>query len=285
MYVYVMYNDKNEVLYVGKTINIESRMRQHFGKDAEEWKMEVKNIKYMNCFTEIDMSIYEIYLINVLKPKYNKALLFSGDTNLNLHYNLIDYNIKTGDFVLLSTEEKRKFKNLITIVDDEKYNTNFYNRKKSKSKIEAVLSNKWRLDKNNKDKVLKLFYNTTNIYKNKSKTKYFKNAKLAWIYYEYPEFINKINTFKRIANFSLHKNSLDEEVQILAYLRNDFRLNKDRQLDDILSLESLIRLLKNTAIKNDKPILLYLPSPRMRRLFIKYLNNELGGQYEETSKN
>ena len=129
MYVYVMYNDKNEVLYVGKTINIESRMRQHFGKDAEEWKMEVKNIKYMNCFTEIDMSIYEIYLINVLKPKYNKALLFSGDTNLNLHYNLIDYNIKTGDFVLLSTEEKRKFKNLITIVDDEKYNTNFYNRK------------------------------------------------------------------------------------------------------------------------------------------------------------
>ena len=65
MYVYVMYNDKNEVLYVGKTINIESRMRQHFGKDAEEWKMEVKNIKYMNCFTEIDMSIYEIYLIKI----------------------------------------------------------------------------------------------------------------------------------------------------------------------------------------------------------------------------
>ena len=56
-------------------------------------------------------------------------------------------------------------------------------------------------------------------------------------------------------------------------------------MDDILSLESLIGLLKNTAIKNDKPILLYLPSPRMRRLFIKYLNNELGGQYEKTSKN
>lgn len=281
MYVYVMYDKVGNVLYVGKTRDMKIRMSQHFGKEAEEWKSEVRNIKYMNCFTEIDMSIYEIYLINVLKPKYNKSLLFSGDTNLMLHYNLIDYNIKTDDLNLLSDEEKCKFRNLVIIVDDEKYNTNFYNRKKSKLKIEAVLSNKWRLNKDNEDKVLKLFYNITNIYKSRNKTEHFKNAKLAWIYYEYPEFIKKINTFKRIANFSLHKNNIDEKVQILAYLRNDFCLNKDGQLDDILSLERLIGLLKNTAIKNDKHVLLYLPSPRMRNLLTKYLNCELGGQHEK----
>ena len=275
MYVYVMYAESNEVLYVGKTRDMKSRMNQHFGVAKESWKDDVSYIKYMNCYTEVDMSIYEIYLINKLKPKYNKSLLFSGNTNLNLHYNLIDYNISTDDLFLLSEEEKFKFKKLITIVDNESYNTNFYNRKESKLKIEGVLSNKWRLRKENEDYILKLFYNITNIYKNKSKMERFKNGKLAWMYYECPKFINEINTFKRISNFSLHKNNIDENVQILAYLRNDFCLNKEGQIDDILSLENLIKLLKNTAIKNDKYVLLYLPSPRMRNLLIKYLNNEL----------
>ena len=92
----------------------------------------------------------------------------------------VEYNIKTDDLNLLSDEERCKFRNLVIIVDDEKYNTNFYNRKKSKLKIEAVLSNKWRLNKDNEDKVLKLFYNITNIYKSRNKTEHFKNAKLEY---------------------------------------------------------------------------------------------------------
>ena len=32
MYVYVMYAENNEVLYVGKTRDMKARMNQHFGK-------------------------------------------------------------------------------------------------------------------------------------------------------------------------------------------------------------------------------------------------------------
>lgn len=275
MYVYVMYNKNNEVLYVGKTKNIRLRINQHFNCN-KDWKNDINHIKYMNCYTEVDMSIYEIYLINILKPRYNKSLLFSGDTNLNLHYNLTNYNIDTYYKYLLSEEEKNKFKKLITILDNETYNTNFYNKKGSKLKIEGVLSNTWSRNKENESNILKLFYNVTNIYKNKRKIEKFKNGKLAWIYYEHPKFINEINTLKRISNFSLHKNNIDEDVQILAYLRNDFYLNKDGRINNILSLKDLFELLRNTAIKNDKCVLLYLPSPRMRNLFLRYLNNELG---------
>ena len=47
MYVYVMYAESNEVLYVGKTRDMKSRMNQHFGVAKESWKEDVSYIKYL----------------------------------------------------------------------------------------------------------------------------------------------------------------------------------------------------------------------------------------------
>ena len=91
-YVYVMYDENENVLYVGKTTSMKRRMYQHFKVDFEDWKLDVKYIKYMMLKTEIDMSIYEIFLINKLKPKYNTSLRFKGETSINLRYTLIPYN-------------------------------------------------------------------------------------------------------------------------------------------------------------------------------------------------
>lgn len=48
-YIYKMYGQDNELLYIGKTTNIEARMNQHFPKDTiknQQWKEEVCYIKY-----------------------------------------------------------------------------------------------------------------------------------------------------------------------------------------------------------------------------------------------
>lgn len=42
-YIYKMYDETNELLYIGKTTNIEQRMNCHFSRDIterQEWKMK-----------------------------------------------------------------------------------------------------------------------------------------------------------------------------------------------------------------------------------------------------
>lgn len=275
MYVYVMY-DKNDVaLYVGKTKDIKRRVYQHFNTDVESWKSDVSKIKYLNCITEVDMSIYEIYLINKLSPKYNKSLVFSDDTNLILPYTLVEYNTNLDSTSLLSNEEKIRFRELITIIDDSRYNKNFYNKNDYTSYGDYILSKNWVEKIENKDNILRLFYNLTYIYKNKYMYgEEFKGGKMLWDFYEYPNFIVNVKTFKRISNFSLIKNNIDDSVRFLAYIKNDFYLDNNRRIDEELSLSNLIHLLKNSCLKNNKELLLYLPSERMRNLLNKYLNNE-----------
>ena len=48
-YIYKMYSQDNELLYIGKTTNIESRINQHFSKDTiknQPWKENVSYIDY-----------------------------------------------------------------------------------------------------------------------------------------------------------------------------------------------------------------------------------------------
>ena len=72
MFVYVMYDKDDQVLYVGKTKDMYNRMSQHFGVCREDWKDEVYKMKVAKFNNEVDMSIAEIYFINKFRPKYNK---------------------------------------------------------------------------------------------------------------------------------------------------------------------------------------------------------------------
>ncbi len=73
-YIYKMYDETNELLYIGKTTNIEQRMNCHFSKDMierQEWKNEVAYIDYYEFKTKVDMDIMELYYIALERPKYN----------------------------------------------------------------------------------------------------------------------------------------------------------------------------------------------------------------------
>ena len=69
MFVYRIYYH-NEIVYVGRTSNMERRMGEHFrgGKiDIDR----VSKIEFAETETEADMNLYELYYILKLKPVLN----------------------------------------------------------------------------------------------------------------------------------------------------------------------------------------------------------------------
>lgn len=73
--VYIFYDKDENPLYVGKTKNIKRRIYQH--KRDKNWFNEVLRIDIAYTFNKTNTDIYEIYYINLLKPKYNIASLYN----------------------------------------------------------------------------------------------------------------------------------------------------------------------------------------------------------------
>ncbi|HBG1040861.1 endonuclease [Clostridioides difficile] len=78
-----------ECLYVGKTENICNRHSDHLTNKKEDWCNQDLRFEYMMLDDKYVMDFYEMYLINKLKPKFNKVgkgkmdknkILFSYDS-------------------------------------------------------------------------------------------------------------------------------------------------------------------------------------------------------------
>ena len=76
-YVYRFMSDKNQVLYVGKTVNMDQRMKHHFSKKSHlahtDLYTRVQRIEYMTCKSEYEALQKELAYINFYKPRYNSA--------------------------------------------------------------------------------------------------------------------------------------------------------------------------------------------------------------------
>lgn len=90
-YVYRFKDNKDKVIYVGRTNNIKRRMKEHFKSGHLPLKCykEVNSIEYIACKSEADRNILEIYLINTYKPKYNKKDVYDG----NIKNKMISYGL------------------------------------------------------------------------------------------------------------------------------------------------------------------------------------------------
>ena len=73
--VYLMYAGNGQLLYVGKSVTIRSRVRSHFN-DPEERGMcrQVRRIEVRETAGELGALLLESELIKKLKPMYNRAL-------------------------------------------------------------------------------------------------------------------------------------------------------------------------------------------------------------------
>ena len=73
-YVYRFLDSKGNIIYVGKTVNMDNRMQSHFTKGhlPKECYNSVAKIEYQKYKTESDSLIMETYYITKYSPKYNK---------------------------------------------------------------------------------------------------------------------------------------------------------------------------------------------------------------------
>ena len=76
-YCYRFMSDKNQVLYVGKTVNMDARMKNHFSKKSHLHGSglyeQVQRIEYITCKSEYEALQKELMYINFYKPKFNTA--------------------------------------------------------------------------------------------------------------------------------------------------------------------------------------------------------------------
>jgi excinuclease UvrABC nuclease subunit len=73
-YVYRFLDSKGNIVYIGKTVNMDNRMQSHFTKGhlSKECYNSVAKIEYQKYKTESDSLIMETYYITKYSPKYNK---------------------------------------------------------------------------------------------------------------------------------------------------------------------------------------------------------------------
>ncbi|MGI2296778.1 nucleotide excision repair endonuclease [Paenibacillus sp. GXUN7292] len=77
--IFMFYNDKDELMFVGKARKLRPRIKKHFEDSVSPIKMHRDKVaKIEVCIVEdpVHREIYETYIINKLKAKYNEDKVF-----------------------------------------------------------------------------------------------------------------------------------------------------------------------------------------------------------------
>ncbi|MBU1129796.1 GIY-YIG nuclease family protein [Patescibacteria group bacterium] len=78
--IYIFKNSENEIIYIGKAINLKNRISQYFQKNntlgpkTRQLISQINNISYKTLASEIEALVLEANLIKKHKPKYNSQL-------------------------------------------------------------------------------------------------------------------------------------------------------------------------------------------------------------------
>mgnify|MGYP006291302031 CR=1 FL=1 len=87
-YIYRFMDNKGNILYIGRTNNIERRiLKEHFtdlGHLPEECYKSISKIEYTEIYNESEEIAYEAILINKVRPFYNTQFKDEGNFNIDL---------------------------------------------------------------------------------------------------------------------------------------------------------------------------------------------------------
>ena len=81
-YVYFLIDKNDKLIYVGKSINIHSRIKNHINNKT--WGEEISIVQFRTYPNEATMNFFEKYYIYKLKPRYNIADTTSDSLNVNV---------------------------------------------------------------------------------------------------------------------------------------------------------------------------------------------------------
>ena len=95
-YVYRFLNSKKEIIYVGKSKNLTNRLYAHFNNQQKDWMGEICFIEVAKFQDGATMSIYELYYIDLFKPKYNRDGVYNDSlTSIELpsvNFSVYEFN-------------------------------------------------------------------------------------------------------------------------------------------------------------------------------------------------
>lgn len=77
--IFMFYNDNGELLFVGKARKLRPRIKKHFEDTVsviKEHRDEVTKIEVCHIEDPVNREIYETYIVNELKAKYNVDKVF-----------------------------------------------------------------------------------------------------------------------------------------------------------------------------------------------------------------
>lgn len=77
--IFMFFNDKKELLFVGKARKLRPRIKRHFEDNVsviKEHRDEVTKIQVCLVDDPVHREIYETYIVNELKSKYNIDKVF-----------------------------------------------------------------------------------------------------------------------------------------------------------------------------------------------------------------
>lgn len=112
--VYYFENQKKEVIYVGKAINLAKRVRSHFSnndgsKRKQELMRQVYHVRYTVCFSELMALILESHEIRKLWPLFNRS-----QKRFHHKYGLYRYEDSLGYIRLVIDKKKAQLPALYT---------------------------------------------------------------------------------------------------------------------------------------------------------------------------
>lgn len=232
--------------------------------------------------------VFPIYVLQAFKKVYILTYLFDGSV---MYCYLLKHGIEykklyiTGsnyDEVMFTDDESKKgiyatdYKSLINVLDDKKLN--------SIGDEEYSLTVGWYQKRASKDDYKRLYLNMQNYFKNITSDK---NKDCMWTTFaSYKDVLvenrGKYNRYKN--NFvPLNKRASNEfsNCTSIAYLVNRY-MNVSvssyfkgcgvRPKEDLFALSEMVQFVWRSAIRNGQKINIYVPSARMRRLLVDWID-------------
>lgn len=253
--IYFMLNEKNEIIYIGKTTNIKARLSQHFSKielELNKWKHDINYIKLIYFDNPVDMSIYEIYWINKYNPIHNKQDNYDGyNSKLNLNElfpsRIINIDDLSRDNLINFNFDLSMFDNIIKNKKIELYEDEFIG--KIKHSYNYLIENS--------DAIRKKCYNLLR-YKFKAKSG---NSS---IFIAYPEIVNHIMP----KDYHRAYRRVDETVEYLIYIGFATLNSKSEVLNIQYNLFNLLKFISKIKSNN---FTLIISCPILKKAYKDYI--------------
>lgn len=220
---------------------------------------------------------FPITIFESFKEVYILTYMFNGQ-KAYYEYNKVNIiNMYIKDFQLTTEPQIYNYeeqKKLITIIEDEKLNSIGNNR--------GSLSMSW-FSRNSKTALMKqLQNNISNFFKHYMKKTPIKE-KLWTTFKEYVDVVKGKGYTNAFVPINIRATNDYKEATAVAYIANRymkptlkhfFEIEGIKVDEDTYALSELIQFIYRSAIRDGKPITVYIPSKRMRELFKDWINKK-----------